>query len=57
MKNYETACKMAIDLCNNWTFEQYSNLMDYCTDNNIDFFHDEEEQKIYIGDDYFQIKE
>lgn len=57
MKNFDTACKMANKLCKDWTFDGLCKLMDFCTENEIEFFHDEEEGRIYIEDDWFQIEE
>ena len=56
MKKFETACRMALDLTKDYTWKKYCELIDYCTDNEIEFYHDEEEATIYIKDYSFKIE-
>lgn len=49
------ALEMALALSKNYTWDAYNALIDYCEANEIFFFHDEEEAKIYIEDDWFSI--
>ena len=54
-KAIKRASEMALALSKNYTWNAYCELIDFCTDNEIDFFHDEEEGRIYVADDAFSI--
>ena len=55
MKAFDTACRMALDLSKNYTWDAFCKLTDFCIENDITYYEDEEEGKIYIEDYGFSI--
>ena len=54
---FDKACEKAAMLSKNYTWDAYCELMDFCSDNDIDFYHDEENARIYIGDYGYSIQD
>ena len=55
MDKYTKAWEMALALSKNYTWDAFAELMSFCSENDVFFFHDEENARIYIEDNYVEI--